>query len=209
EATPPRGLRAIRFTLRPPQLFRPHLRALWRASAQAKPGQLRIMLPMIAAVTELREAKQHIVAARAELLAKGVPVADESCVPVGIMLETPAAALAADRLARECDFFSIGTNDLIQYSLAIDRGNRDAADALVLLALGLDTLSMNPSDIPAVKRVLRSAELRDSRALLDAAMSFSSTDEIERFVHEEMERPFPLLTSSAGDPVAPPDGGQS
>jgi len=169
-------------------------------------------------------------------------------VPVGIMLETPAAALAADRLARECDFFSIGTNDLIQYSLAIDRGNRDvaylyrplhlgvlrliqsavegarsagievamcgemagdAAYALVLLALGLDTLSMNPSDIPAVKRVLRSAELRDSRALLDAAMSFSSTDEIERFVHEEMERRFPLIASSPRDPTPHPGGGEN
>jgi phosphotransferase system enzyme I (PtsI) len=248
EANPALGLRAIRFTLRHPQLFRTQLRALWRASARAKPGQLRIMLPMIAAVTELREAKQHIAAARAELVAKGVPVAEESCVPVGIMLETPAAALAADRLARECDFFSIGTNDLIQYSLAIDRGNRDvaylyrplhlgvlrliqsavegaraagievamcgemagdAAYALVLLALGLDTLSMNPSDIPAVKRVLRSAELRDSRALLDAAMSFSSTDEIERFVHEEMERRFPLIASSARDVSSGSGGGEN
>ena len=232
EANPALGLRAIRFTLRHPGLFRTQLRALWRASAKAAPGQLRIMLPMIAAVTELREAKQHIANARAELVNEGVPVAALDAVPVGIMLETPAAAISADRLARECDFFSIGTNDLIQYSLAIDRGNRDVAYlyrplhlgvlrliqsavegarsagieismcgemagdpayALVLLALGLDVLSMNPSDIPRVKSVLRGAELSDARALLEAAMSFSSTDEIERFVHEEMERRFPLL----------------
>jgi phosphoenolpyruvate-protein phosphotransferase (PTS system enzyme I) len=233
EANPALGLRAIRFTLRHPQLFRTQLRAFWRASGAALPGQLRLMLPMIAAVTELREARLQIVSVRAELVAEGVKVAELADVPVGIMLETPAAALAADRLARECDFFSIGTNDLIQYSLAIDRGNRDVAYlyrplhlgvlrliqsavegarsagieismcgemagdpayALVLLALGLDVLSMNPSDIPMVKRVLRGAELRDARALLDAAMSFSSTDEIERFVHEEMERRFPLLS---------------
>jgi phosphotransferase system enzyme I (PtsI) len=233
EANPALGLRAIRFTLRHPQLFRTQLRAFWRAAGLAKPGQLRLMLPMIAAVTELREARQQIVSIRAELVAEGVKVAELSDVPVGIMLETPAAALAADRLARECDFFSIGTNDLIQYSLAIDRGNRDVAYlyrplhlgvlrliksavegaqsagieismcgemagdpayALVLLALGLDTLSMNPADIPPVKRVLRGAELSDARAMLEAAMSFSSTDEIERFVHEEMERRFPLLT---------------
>src|SRR5437764_1811761 len=192
EPNPALGLRAIRFTLRHPQLFRTQIRALLRASVH---GKLRIMLPMIAALGELREARQQIEAIKEELLREKIPVAEQ--IPVGIMLETPAAALAADRLAKECDFFSIGTNDLIQYSLAIDRGNRDvaylyrplhlgvlrliqsavdgarnagievstcgeiAADpayALVLLALGLDTLSMNPSDIPPVKRVLRNAD---------------------------------------------------
>jgi phosphotransferase system enzyme I (PtsI) len=227
EANPAMGLRAIRFTLKHPQLFRTQIRAMLRASPL---GNLRIMLPMIAAVSELREAKAQIAAIEAELRHDGHEVAPE--IPLGIMLETPAAALAADRLARECDFFSIGTNDLIQYSLAIDRGNRDVAYlyrplhlgvlrliqaavegartagieismcgemagdpayALVLLALGLDTLSMNPADIPPVKRVLRSAHLRDARELLEAAMSFSSVDEIERFVHEQMQLRFPQL----------------
>src|SRR5207248_4369339 len=199
---------------RHPQLFRTQLRALLRASVH---GQLRIMLPMIAAVGELREAKTQIDAIKAELSREGVAIAPK--IPVGIMLETPAAALAADRLARECDFFSIGTNDLIQYSLAIDRGNRDVAYlyrplhlgvlrliqaavdgarqagiecamcgemagdpayALVLLALGLDTLSMNPSDIPPVKRVLRNANVPDACRLLEEAMGYSSHDEIER-----------------------------
>jgi phosphotransferase system enzyme I (PtsI) len=229
EPNPALGLRAVRFTLRHPQLFRTQVRAMWRASTL---GRLRIMLPMIAAVGELREAKAQIQAIRQELVREGVRVADR--VPVGIMLETPAAALAADRLARECDFFSIGTNDLIQYSLAIDRANRDVAYlyrplhlgvlrliqsavegareagievsmcgemagdpaySLVLLALGLDVLSMNPADIPPVKRVLRSAELRDARELLEAAMSFSSVDEIERFVVEQMRKRFPQLVS--------------
>src|SRR3954462_9285593 len=231
EPNPALGLRAIRFTLRHPQLFRTQVRALLRASVH---GQLRIMLPMIAAVGELREAKAQIEATRQELLKEGVPVAER--VPVGIMLETPAAALSADRLARECDFFSIGTNDLIQYSLAIDRGNRDVAYlyrplhlgvlrliqasvegaraaniecamcgemagdpayALVLLALGLDQLSMNPADIPPVKRVIRSTTLCDAKKLLEAAMAFSAHDEIERYVLEQMRKRFPQLVGNA------------
>jgi phosphotransferase system enzyme I (PtsI) len=151
-------------------------------------------------------------------------------------VETPAAALSADRLARECDFFSIGTNDLIQYSLAIDRGNRDVAYlyrplhlgvlrliqasvegaraaniecamcgemagdpayALVLLALGLDQLSMNPADIPPVKRVIRSTTLCDAKKLLEAAMAFSAHDEIERYVLEQMRKRFPQLVGNA------------
>src|SRR5438874_3438750 len=233
EPNPALGLRAIRFTLRHPQLFRTQVRALLRASIQ---GKLQIMLPMVAAVDELRDAKTQMEAIRQELLREGKPVAEK--IPIGIMIETPAAALAADRLARECDFFSIGTNDLIQYSLAIDRGNRDVAYlyrplhlgvlrliqsavegarqagieismcgemagdpaySLVLLALGLDILSMNPADIPPVKRVLRSAEVRDARELLEAAMCFSSVDEIERFVVEQMRKRFPQLVSDTRD----------
>src|SRR5207248_2852311 len=184
---------------------------------------------------ELRESKAQIESIRNELVREGKPVAEK--IPIGIMLETPAAALAADRLARECDFFSIGTNDLIQYSLAIDRANRDVAYlyrplhlgvlrmiqasvdgakeagiecamcgemagdpvyALILLALGLDNLSMNPADIPKVKRVIRAADLRDARKLLDEAMAFSSHDEIERYVMEEMHKRFPQLISEGG-----------
>jgi len=232
EPNPALGLRAVRFTLRHPQLFRTQLRALLRASPK---GDLRIMLPMVAAVGELREAKAQIETARQELLREGLKVAEK--IPVGIMLETPAACLAADRLALECDFFSIGTNDLIQYSLAIDRGNRDVAYlyrplhlgvlrliqssvaggraagievsmcgemagdpayALVLLALGLDTLSMNPADIPPVKRVLRSANLADAKDLLTEAMSFTSVDEIEGYVLGEMRKRYPQLVKSAG-----------
>jgi phosphotransferase system enzyme I (PtsI) len=232
EPNPALGLRAIRFTLRHPQLFRTQVRALLRASVH---GNLQIMLPMIAAVGELREAKAQIEAIRQELLKEGKPVAPK--IPIGIMIETPAAALAGDRLARECDFFSIGTNDLIQYSLAIDRGNRDVAYlyrplhlgvlrliqasvsgakaagidcamcgemagdpayALVLLALGLDTLSMNPADIPKVKQLIRAADMRDAKKLLDEAMNFSSHDEIERYVLEQMYQRFPQLLSDPG-----------
>ncbi|HTO99394.1 MAG TPA: phosphoenolpyruvate--protein phosphotransferase [Myxococcales bacterium] len=236
EPNPALGLRAIRFTLRHPQLFRTQARALLRASVH---GNLQIMLPMIAAVGELRDAKAQIEAIRLELLREGRPVAER--IPVGIMLETPAAALAADRLARECDFFSIGTNDLIQYSLAIDRGNRDVAYlyrplhlgvlrliqasvdgakaagiacamcgemagdpayALVLLALGLDELSMNPADIPKVKRMIRSAEVCEAKKMLAEAMAFSSHDEIERYVLDYMHRHFPQLIEDRGTQVS-------
>jgi len=142
---PALGLRGLRLSLARPELFRTQLRAVLRAAVH---GNVKLLLPMVTAVSELRAVRVELDRARAELEARG---AAAGSVKVGVMIEVPSAALMSDVLARECDFFSVGTNDLVQYTLALDRSNPDVAH----LARPLDPAILRLLDITA-----RSAEQR-------------------------------------------------
>ena len=139
EENPAMGLRAIRICLTRLEVFRTQLRALYRASAY---GKIAIMFPMITSVWEVQEIKRICRNIRAELAEEGVPMADK--VELGIMIETPAAVMMSAELAREVDFFSVGTNDLTQYTLAVDRQG-----------VGLDRFF--DAHHPAVLRMIRMA----------------------------------------------------
>jgi phosphotransferase system enzyme I (PtsI) len=183
---------------------------------------------MISGIEEIRAAKRIFSDVKNELLAKGTELGTE--IEIGVMIEVPSAVIVAEELATEVDFFSIGTNDLIQYVLAIDRINErvtylyeplhpavlrlirhvvdvghkagirvamcgemagEPAYTMILLGLGLDELSMNPLAIPRVKKIIRGATMKQSKALLNKVMTLSSAVEIREFVEAAMRKHFP------------------
>jgi len=143
EMNPFLGYRAIRISLDRQEIFRTQLRALLRASAF---GNLRIMFPMIGTLQEFRDAKKVFEEEKANLVNDGVKVSDD--IQLGMMMEVPAAAVLADQFAKEVDFFSIGTNDLIQYTMAADRGNEHVSYLYQ---------PYNPSILRLIKHVIESA----------------------------------------------------
>jgi phosphotransferase system enzyme I (PtsI) len=225
EDNPVLGLRALRLCMQHRDMFKTQLRALLRASAH---GKIKIMFPLVSGVQELRQVKTLVREVRLELDAEGI--AHNKDLQIGIMIEVPSAAVIADLLATEADFFAIGTNDLIQYSLAIDRGNENvsylyeplhpailrlvktvidagkragipvemcgemASDpiyAIVLLGLGLEIFSMNPSSIPIIKNVVRSVRYKDCKRIAEIALTKKTAQEIEEFVIESVAMRFP------------------
>ncbi|HYC58520.1 MAG TPA: putative PEP-binding protein, partial [Thermoanaerobaculia bacterium] len=225
EDNPVLGLRALRLCMQHRDMFKTQLRALLRASAF---GKIKIMFPLVSGVQELRQVKTLVRELQRELEAEGVPYNRE--LQIGIMIEVPSAAVIADLLATEADFFAIGTNDLIQYALAIDRSNEKvsylyeplhpgilrlvkgvidagkragipvemcgemAADpiyAIMLLGLGLEIFSMNPSSIPVIKNVIRSVRYKDCRRIAELALNKKTAQEIEEFIIESVAMRFP------------------
>jgi phosphoenolpyruvate-protein phosphotransferase (PTS system enzyme I) len=212
EENPFLGWRAIRVCLDLPELFRPQLRALLRATAH---GDVRIMLPLVNDVDEVRRTRAMLDEEADRLRAEGVPF--NTGYKLGVMIETPAAAMTAPELARHADFFSIGTNDLVQYTLAVDRGNarlsprytpfhpgvlrllnrtaeagRDAGIEVcvcgemaghplavyLLIGLGITSLSVAPSALPEVKKVIRSVPAGDARICVRDALAAATADEV-------------------------------
>jgi len=224
ETNPALGLRAIRFCLQQPRMFRSQLRAILRASAF---GNIQVMFPMISGLQELLDSRKILKEVMDELDQEGA--AYDRNIKVGVMIEVPSAVTVADILAKEADFFSIGTNDLIQYALAIDRVNEHVAfmyqpfhpailrmilqvikaakqagipvalcgemagDPLctsVLLAMGIDELSLNAGGIPMIKKVTRSLSLDQTRTDLRKIMKLDTASQVREFIVKKMK---PLL----------------
>lgn len=218
EENPFLGYRAVRISLQRRDLFLPQLKAILRAGVY---GKAAIMIPMIINVAEFKKVKEFIEEAKLELAHEGKAYSDD--VQVGIMVETPAAAIMTPVLARYVDFFSIGTNDLVQYTLAVDRGNANisylynhfnpavlrlvqrtitsarengiwagmcgemASDpnaAVLLMAMGINELSMSAPSIPRVKEKIRSISSVKAKEILADVMTMEDGDDIRNYLQK-------------------------
>ncbi len=225
ETNPVLGLRSIRYCLQNLSLFKVQLRAILRASVL---GDVRVMFPLITNLQELRQAKMILRDVMEDLDEYAVPY--NSKMPVGIMIETPSSALMASLLANEAEFFSIGTNDLIQYTLAVDRANehvstlfsaaepavlrlmrqviQDARKAgiglsicgevasepefiMLILGMGVRTLSLASPIIPEVKKVIRSVTIEECNNLARAVAAMDSARQIKNYLRDTATRILP------------------
>ncbi len=221
EDNPALGLRGVRYFLKNPKILEGQIKAILKSSKKHK---VKILFPMVTEVEEIRELKELTLnIAKAEKI-------ERVNFDIGIMIEVPSAALIIDKLAKEVDYVSIGTNDLIQYTLAVDRSNptvnylykavnpailrlmKMVADegkksgievqicgemasnpifAMVLLGLGIRSISMSPIAIPLVKRTLRASCIKNLKRISKDALNLSSADEVKEFVIESFLKSCP------------------
>ncbi len=227
ESNPFLGLRSIRLSLRQPKMFRIQLRAMLRA---LDIGDLRIMFPMITTLHELRTARMVLRQVADDLREEGFALPEKF--QVGMMVEVPAAVLMLEHFIHEVDFISIGTNDLIQYTMAVDRGNEYVADlytghdpavlrlikqsvdiavahnidvsvcgemsstpisALMLVGLGVRTLSTPPAALPQVKQAIRNVSLTDCEQLASRVFEFSTAREVDAYLQSRFAELLPEM----------------
>lgn len=233
ERNPFLGLRSIRYCLANLPMFKTQLRAILRASAH---GPIKIMFPLVSTLMELRQTKMILNDVMEECEEEGIDF--DRRIPIGIMIEVPSAAIMAATFSKECNFFSIGTNDLIQYTLAVDRGNERVANlytgaspavihlvknviraakrfdtdvslcgeiggdplfTMLLIGLGLRNLSLVPSQIPLIKRVVRAVNIPDCERLARKVGSFDSERQVINTMRAELNRVLPEADDESGN----------